>query len=512
MQRRSPCSHYKQVNLIDMKIYTLLSHPVIISAVDKLEAFVKSTYGAAGRGVLVDNGFSQTVLDDGFAIVEEFELEDEFENAVVGFIKDTTRKTNKRAGDGTTTSILLAVALIRQALTGGSGVVGASFVRDNYHKIARDYKMALESATEQIRKSAKKIKTVAELVAIAQNSYNNPLIAGIVGRLVHELGEHGLITIEDSETMETTSEVASGFTTDRGYISPYMAGDNGQVVLTNPLIVVTDVTISSSQSLIPLIETALKQGRNHFLFVAEDVIGEALNAMVINKIRSQGNILAIAVRASGYADQRYELLEDLSAVVGAEFVTEKKGRKLDSLSIADCGSAERVVISKDETIIVKGKGSKKAVDARIKSIEPKLQQGSEFEKDRAKQRIAALSSGVGVIKVGAATDAEKRTIKAKVEDAVHATQLAQREGIVRGGGLAFSTLKTKSDLFNTAMQYPRSVLIANGEEEMSDDVNDAVGVIIAALESAVSIATTLITSSGIITTKRDEEKNKETGA
>lgn len=484
-----------------MKTYTDKPHPIILSAVSKLAAFVKPTYGAAGLGILIDSGYQQSVVDDGYAIIQQFELENELEDAVVKYVKEVSKKTNDRAGDGTTTSIIFLEALLNAALEGDELDFST---RKDFTLIADELQKALAKAVKDIKKQAKPVKTIAELHAIAQNAYRNPVISKMVAELVHEIGSDGVITIEESDTMDTHTKVVTGLSFDRGYISQFMATQPGGVeTIKNAAVIVTDETLVILDPIMPVIQSLLNQGKKEILIIAENVDGLALNTLVLNKLKNNANILA--VRAPGYGDGRYDLLGDIAVAVGATFMTAKLGRGIGTLTEADLGHAKSITVSKDDCTIVEGAGKAADIKKRIEDIRPSAEKGAEFDKQKAKERMAKLSSGVGVISVGAPTESETRAIRMKVEDAVHATMLAHKEGMVDGGGVMYGKLKTGSDILDKALKAPRAVLMENGAHAVSDGVQDAAGVAIAALESAVSIASTLITSGGIIAPSREDE-------
>lgn len=483
-----------------MKIQRQNPQELILATVNELSSFIAPTYGPAGRGVLIDEETGETsVLDDGHSIVEKFELEDEFQNAVVKLIKETSRRTNKRAGDGTTTSILLLAAIMREVFSEQTG-----FVKPNYKLISESIKKGLSEAVIQLRAGAKKIKTQKDLEAVAYNVFNDTEHAKQIAQVIHAVGTDGVVSIADSDTFKTTTEVVSGFSIDRGYLSPYMAEDEEETELKNPVVILTDETISTTDQIASLIEQSIKEGRTHFLIVADDITGEALNTLVMNKLRDVINV--VGIKAPSMGDKRREILEDLAIFVGGTVITSRAGRTLATTTLSDCGSAEKVIASKDKTILLDGSGDKKAIAERISTLRPFTEKGSDFDREGYKNRIASLSCGVGIVRVGAHTDAERSAIKAKVEDAIHATSHAFRGGVTDGGGIAFTKLETSSPELNAALQYPRRVLLDNGADALTENVHDAVDVVIAALESAVSMATLLITTSGISTTKKDKPK------
>lgn len=484
-----------------MKVYTAVPHDKIVSATEKLFNYVRHTYGPAGLGVLIDRGRSQEILDDGFAAIEEFELEDELENAVIGYIKEASRKTNKRAGDGTTTSVLIMTSIVREAMK----TKKESLTRTNMNILAHELRVASEGVVKQIRKDAKRINTKDDLERIALNSYNNPDMAKVVADMILAVGADGAIALEESETLETTTELVAGMKIDRGYTSPYMAGAEGQdFEAKNPLILLTDEKILGVDILIPILDPHLKAGRKDFLIVCEELGGEALATVLINKLKGMLNL--VCVKCPGYGESKHQAMEDIAVLTGATYISETRGRSIKSVVSSDLGGAKRVVVSSSETLVVGGKGKKEDIEARAKTIRPLLDTGSTYDKQYAQERLASLTGGIGVIRVGAPTEGEMRSIKSKTEDAISATKLAFKEGVIAGGGVTLAGFKTSSDILNTALKEPRKVLEENGGDAISADAQDSAGVTIASLESAVSVAANLITTGAIITDKREEKE------
>ena len=485
-----------------MKIYTSFPQSVILSAITKLEDFVKVTYGAAGRGILIDNGLYQSVIDDGFSVVEEFELDDELENTVISYIKEATRKTNSRAGDGTTTSLLIMCSLIKEALNGTKNTIGYI----DYVAIVDDLSKGLQVAIKKIQKLSKKITKVEELEAIALNVYRNKDIAKIVAKTIHEVGVDGIITIDNSATYETTAKVVMGMTIDRGYISPHMSTNGAETTLNRPKIIITDEVIARSEQIVPILSSIVKSGCKDILIIADTVEGEALNTIITNRI--QNGLNCVVIKAPGFAEQRIALLEDIATVTNSVVLSSRLGRPFSTIKEVDCGTAQKIIVDKDETTVIGGAGSKEEIKRQSEMIKAQIKQSTPIEKGRLEERIARLTSGIGIISVGALTDTETRAIMAKVDDVIHATQLAYKEGVIEGGGLTMSSLNTGSVLLDEALKSPRRMLEENGEGYITKGVLDSSGVIIAGIESAVSVASGLIICGGIITNKK-EKKDEE---
>lgn len=484
-----------------MKKYTVIPHSTILSAINKLEDFVKVTYGPAGRGILIDNSITQDVIDDGFIAIEEFQLEDELENAVIGYVKEASRKTNGRAGDGTTTSFLIMCAILREAFAD----LEISLEKQDFQAKVDELRKGLDVAIKYIKKSSIKISTLPELEAIALNAYRNPEMAKVVAKIVKDVGIDGIVTLEDSETMETTSSVVMGMSFDRGYVSQYMAlNTNGDIQLKNIPILVTDEVINDMAVLTPIIQQLIEKGQRELLIIAETVEGTALNNITLNKIKGAFN--CVVVKSPGYGEQRIGVLEDIAISVGSTLLTKNMGRPLSSITMQDLGKSEKVLVTKDNTIIINGAGTKSAIKSRAEYLKSLIPGITAFEKSKVNDRIAKLSGGIGVIRVGAATDTEARTIHRKIEDAVHATQLAYKDGVVAGVGLLLDSIKTGSPLLDIAFKRPYQVLEDNGKKYLTKDAQDATGVVVASIESAVSVASNLIVCGGIITNKIEKDE------
>lgn len=475
-----------------MKKYTTIPQPVILSAVTKLEEYIKCTYGAGGRGIMIDNGLYQFVADDGFIALEEFELEDELENTVISYIKEGTRRTNKKAGDANTTFILIMCALVKSALSNLEYKVKVDF-----NEIANDLFKALPVAVKQIRKASKKVSTVEELEEIAVNAYKNKEIAKIVAEVVHKIGADGIISLEDSESTETTHEIVMGMTINKGYASPLM-GNGKELELKNPAIIITDEDITQWSQIAPVVKTLVENGIQPAFLIADAISGDALNGALVNNLT--------VIRASGFAEQRLEILQDIAVLTRATVLSKKLGRPLSTFSIDCIGSAKLVTVGIEETKIVDGKGSKTDIEQRVEIIKSFMKVASQNDKKKLEERMAKLTGGVAVIKLGAFTDGDLRGMRPKVQNAINATKLAFKEGKILGGGVTLANIKSGSDMLDEALKHPREVLMENGKNYIDSGVYDSTGVLVVSLESAVSIAKDLITTGGIITNKKEKDE------
>jgi chaperonin GroEL len=400
---------------------------------DKLADAVKITLGPKGRAVVLEKGYgAPTITYDGVTIAKEIELEDKVENMGAQLIKEVASKTNDVAGDGTTTATLLAQALISEGLknaTSGIDVVGM-------HK---GMQKAYEAVLNYLKESSKKITTKEEIAQVATISARDEEIGNLIADVIDQVGKDGVVTVEESQTMGISKELVEGLQFDRGYISPYMItnAERMEAVPEEPYILVTDKKISSINELLPLLEKLVKTGKKELVIVADDIEGEALATLVVNKIRGIFN--ALAVKAPGFGDRKKEMLEDIAIVTGADFISEDLGKKLESVDITSLGQAHRVVSNKDNTTIVGGKGNKEQIANRVAQIKSQIQKtDSEFDREKLQERLGKLSGGVAVIKVGAPTEVEQKEKKYRIEDAVNATKAAIEEGIVAGGGVALA--------------------------------------------------------------------------
>jgi len=394
---------------------------------------VKITLGPRGRAVVLEKGYGAPVVThDGVTIAKEIELEDKVENIGAELVKEVASKTNDVAGDGTTTATLLAQVLINEGLKNASSGVDVVGMHKGMQK-------AYEAVLENLKKLSQKISTKEEIAQVATISARDEEIGNLIADVIDQVGKDGVVTVEESQTIGLSKELVEGMQFDRGYISPYMLTnpERMEAVLENPYILVTDKKISSISDLLPLLEKLIQAGKKELVIIADDVEGEALATLVVNKIR--GIFHALAVKAPGFGDRRKEMLEDIAAVTGAAFISEELGRKLESIDIVSLGQAHRVISNKDNTTIVGGKGPKEEIEKRIHQIKSQLQKtDSEFDREKFRERLGKLSGGVAVIKVGAPTEVEQKEKQHRIEDAVSATKAAIEEGIVAGGGVALA--------------------------------------------------------------------------
>ncbi|MBP3690317.1 MAG: chaperonin GroEL [Schwartzia sp.] len=398
--------------------------------VDSLADAVKVTLGPKGRNVVLDKKFgAPTITNDGVTIARDIELEDPFENMGAQLVKEVATKTNDVAGDGTTTATLLAQAMVREGMR--NVAAGA-----NPMVLKKGIEMAVNTLVDEIKKKAKTVKG-DDVAQVATISSSDETIGKLIADAMSKVGKDGVITSEESKTMKTELKVVEGMQFDRGYISPYMVtdADKMEAVLKDPYILITDRKISTISDILPILEEVVKQGKE-LVIIAEDLDGEALATLVVNKLR--GTFKALAVKAPGFGDRRKAMLEDIAILTGGTVISEELGRKLDSVTIADLGHAGQVRATKDETTIVDGVGDKKAIAARVEQIKKQVAETtSDFDKEKLQERLAKLSGGVAVIEIGAATEVEMKDKKLRIEDALNATRAAVEEGIVAGGGTTF---------------------------------------------------------------------------
>jgi chaperonin GroEL len=399
--------------------------------VDKLANAVRVTLGPRGRAVVLEKGYGSPVITrDGVTIAKEIELEDKIENVGAELIKEVASKTNDVAGDGTTTATLLAQVLINESIKNVAAGIDPIGMQKGMQK-------AYEVVLETLKKLSQKISTKEEIAQVATISARDEEVGNLIAEVIDTVGKDGVVTVEESQTLGLSKELVEGLQFDRGYISPYMItnSERMEAVLEDPYILVTDKKISSINELLPLLEKLVQSGKKELVIIADEVEGEALATLVVNKLRGIFNVLA--VKAPGFGDRRKEMLQDIAVVTGADFISEDVGRKLESVDITSLGQAHRVVSNKDYTTIVGGKGSKDEINKRIAQIKAQLQKtDSEFDREKLQERLGKLSGGVAVIKVGAATEVEQKEKQHRIEDAVAATKAAIEEGIVPGGGVA----------------------------------------------------------------------------
>ncbi|MGI9067646.1 MAG: chaperonin GroEL [Pyrinomonadaceae bacterium] len=406
------------------------SRAAILRGINQLADAVKITLGPKGRNVVIDKKFgSPTITKDGVTVAKEIELKDSLENMGAQMVREVASKTSDVAGDGTTTATVLAQAIFRE----GVKTVAAGA---NPMALKRGIDKAVERATEEIKRLAKPVKgdMIAQVGTVSANG--DSTIGNIIAEAMNKVGKDGVITVEESKTMETSLEVVEGMQFDRGYLSPYFVTDpeRMEAALENPLILIHEKKISSMKDLLPLLEQVAKLGKP-MLIIAEDVEGEALATLVVNKLRGTLNIAA--VKAPGFGDRRKAMLEDIAILTGGKVISEDLGIKLENVKLEDLGRAKKITIDKDNTTIIEGAGKQSDIEGRVKTLRAQIEEtSSDYDREKLQERLAKLVGGVAVIKVGAATETEMKEKKARVEDAMHATRAAVEEGIVPGGGVA----------------------------------------------------------------------------
>ncbi|MFA5356048.1 MAG: chaperonin GroEL [Candidatus Omnitrophota bacterium] len=513
----------------------------ILSGVEQLAAAVKVTLGPKGRNVVIDKKFgSPTITKDGVTVAKEVDLSDPFENMGAQMVKEVAEKTSDIAGDGTTTATVLAEAIYREGLK--NVTAGA-----NPMALKRGIEKAVEKIVEELKKLSTPIKDkkeVAQVASIAANCDN--AIGDLIAEAMDKVGKDGVITVEEAKSMATTLEVVEGMQFDQGYLSPYFVTDTErmEVILEDPYILIHEKKISSLKDLLPLLEKIARTGKP-LLILAEEVEGEALASLVVNKIR--GTLSACAVKAPGYGDRRKAMLEDIAVLTGGKAITEELGIKLENVDIEDLGRAKRVKVDKENTTIVEGAGKTQGINGRIAQIKKQVEESdSDYDKEKLQERLAKLAGGVAVINVGAATETEMKEKKARVEDALHATRAASQEGIVPGGGVALLRAlpalekiaklegdeKIGVDIIRRALEAPIRQLTANAGLEGSvvvqrvkqektnigydvtqdayvdmieSGVIDPTKVTRSALQNAASVAGLLLMTEAIITDKPEKE-------
>ena len=506
--------------------------------VDQLANAVKVTLGPKGRNVVLDKKFgSPTITNDGVTIARDIELPDPFENMGAQLVKEVATKTNDVAGDGTTTATVLAQAMIQEGMR--NVAAGA-----NPMILKKGIETAVKTLVEEIKKRSIKVSGKAEIAQVASVSAADEEIGGLIAEAMEKVGNDGVITVEESKGLQTALNVVEGMQFDRGYISPYMVTDPDRMeaVMDNPYILITDRKISAIADMLPTLEKVVKVGKE-LLIIAEDVEGEALATLVVNRLR--GTFKAVAVKAPGFGDRRKAMLEDIAILTGGTVITEDMGRKLDSVELTDLGTARQVRITKDETTIIDGVGDKEVIAKRVNQIRAQVEETtSEFDREKLQERLAKLSGGVAVIEVGAATEVEMKDKKLRIEDALNATRAAVEEGIVAGGGTTFidiipalNTLEATGDvqtginLVKRAVEEPLRQIAYNAglegsvvvekvknteagvgfnalTEEYIDMVKagivDPAKVTRSALQNAASIASLVLTTETIVADKVEE--------
>ncbi|MCX6809267.1 MAG: chaperonin GroEL [Candidatus Berkelbacteria bacterium] len=399
--------------------------------IDILADTVKVTLGPKGRNVVLDKGFgSPTITNDGVTIAKEIELKDKFENLGAQLIKEVAEKTNDVAGDGTTTATVLAQTIINEGLK--NIAAGA-----NPMSMRRGIEKATKAAIESLKKNAKPVSGKEEIAQVASISADNKQVGALIAEVMDMVGRDGVITVEEGNTIGLEKEVVEGMQFDQGFLSPYMVSDTTRMeaVVEEPVILLTDKKISSAQEIVPVLEKIVQSGKKDLVIIADDVDGEALTTIVLNKLR--GVFSALCVKAPGYGDRKKESLSDIAILTGAQVISEDTGLTFDKVELEMLGHARRVISDKDKTTIIDGKGDEKAIKTRIAELKTQIEKtDSDFDKEKLQERMAKLSGGVGVIKAGAATEIELKELKHRIEDALSATKAAVEEGIVSGGGVA----------------------------------------------------------------------------
>jgi chaperonin GroEL len=400
--------------------------------IDTLATAVATTLGPKGRNVALDRKFgSPTITHDGVTVAKEIELEDPYENMGVQLLKEAATKTNDIAGDGTTTSTVLAHAIVTEGLK--TMAAGANPMR-----LKVGIERATEAVVEAMRGMAQKIETKEEIASVATNSAADPEIGKLIAEVMDKVGKDGVITVEESKTLQFETEYVEGMQFDRGYISPYFITDpeHMEAVIQEPYVLIHDKKISAAADIVPILEKLVQTGKRELLVIAEDVDGEALATLVLNKLRGMLNV--VAVKAPGFGDRRKAMLQDIAILTGGQVISEETGRKLETVTLADLGRCEKVVVDKDNTTIVGGKGDPAQIKGRIEQIRVEIEKStSDYDKEKLQERLAKLSGGVAIIRVGAATETELKEKKHRVEDALSATRAAIEEGIVPGGEIVF---------------------------------------------------------------------------
>ena len=417
-------------------IYGIEARNALLRGVDKLADTVKITLGPKGRNVVLDKKYGAPLItNDGVTIAKEIELEDGAENMGAQLVKEVATKTNDAAGDGTTTATLLAQALIREGMKNVAAGANPMVIRKGIQK-------AVDAAVESLKKNSKKVSGSTDIARVGTISASDEVIGKLIADAMEKVTSDGVITVEESKSAETYCEVVEGMQFDRGYLSPYMATDTDKMeaVIDDALILITDKKISNIQDLLPLLEQIVQSGKK-LLIIAEDIEGEALTTLILNKLR--GTFTCVAVKAPGFGDRRKDMLGDIAALTGGEVITSDLGLELKDATLQQLGRARQVKVNKDNTIIVGGMGNPADIAARVSQIRQGIETTtSEFDKEKLQERLAKLSGGVAVIKVGAATEVEMKEKKLRIEDALNATKAAVEEGIVSGGGIAFlNTIK-----------------------------------------------------------------------
>jgi len=513
----------------------------IKDGIDKITDAIKVTLGPKGRHVVLDKGFgAPEICDDGVTIAKEIELSDRVENMGAEIVKEVAEKTNDMAGDGTSTAVVLTQAICTEGLK--NVAAGA-----NPLALRRGIEKTTKAVVAELKKMSKQISGKEEIAQVATIAAGNEEIGKLIAEVVSEVGKDGVITVEESKTFGLAKEIVKGLQFDRGYISPYMITrpERMESEFEDPYILITDKKISSIQEILPILEKIAQTGKKELVIIAEDVDGEALATLLVNKLRGIFNTLAI--KAPGFGDRKKETLDDIAAVTGGKVVSEEIGLKLDKVELDVLGSARKVVSTKENTTIVDGKGDKKDIDARINQIKNEIKTStSEFDKEKLQERLAKLSGGVAVIKVGAATEVEQKAVQRKTEDALNATRAAIEEGILPGGGVALlrsiaaladlhleGDEKTGLNILKAALEKPIRQIAENAgvdgavvaeevkkhegsfgfnaetmqyEDLIQSGIIDPTKVVRSALENSTSAAAMILTIEAVVAEKPEEKK------
>jgi len=518
----------------------------LLAGVNGLANAVRVTLGPKGRNVVIEKSFgSPTVTKDGVTVAKEIEFEDHFENMGAQMVREVASKTSDVAGDGTTTATVLAQAIFRE----GSKMVVAGM---NPMELKRGIDKAVAALTDELKKMSKPTRDSNEIAQVGTISANGDSTIGkIIAEAMEKVGKEGVITVEEAKSMETVLDVVEGMQFDRGYLSPYFVTDpeRMEAVLEEPVILLHEKKISSMKDMLPVLEQVARQGKP-LLIVAEDIEGEALATLVVNKIR--GTLAAAAVKAPGFGDRRKAMLQDMAILTGGQVIAEELGLKLENVTLKDLGKAKRVVIDKDNTTIIDGAGSKKEIEGRCNEIRKQIEETtSDYDREKLQERLAKLVGGVAVIKVGAATETEMKEKKARVEDALHATRAAVEEGIVPGGGVAFlraqrvledleagEEQRAGINIIRRAIEEPLRMISQNAgvegsivvdkvkqgkgafgfnaatevyEDLLKAGVIDPTKVCRTALQNAASVASLLLTTEAMVAEKPEEKKEGPPG-
>ncbi len=515
----------------------------IKAGIDKINDAIKVTLGPKGRHVVLDKGFgAPEICDDGVTIAKEVELPDRVENLGAEIVKEVAEKTNDMAGDGTTTAVILAQAITAEGLKNVAAGANPLALRRGIEKTAK-------AVVQELKKMSKQISGKEEIAQVATISAGDEEIGNLIAEIVSEVGKDGVITVEESKTFGLQKEIVKGLQFDRGYVSPYMITkpERMEAEFEDPYILITDKKISSLQEILPILEKIAQTGKKELVIIAEDIEGDALATLLVNKLRGIFNTLA--VKAPGFGDRKKEVLEDIATVTGGRLISEEVGLKLDKIELEMLGQARKVISTKENTTIVEGKGQKKDIEARVSQIKNEIKNStSDFDKEKLQERLAKLSGGVAVIKVGAATEVEQKAKQRKAEDALNATRAAIEEGILPGGGVALlrsiaildnlkleGDEKTGSNILKTALERPIRQIAENAgvdgavvaeevkkhqgsfgfnaetmkyEDLIQSGIIDPTKVVRSALENSASAASMILTTEAVVADKPEEKKEK----